>query len=449
MIQKLLAGVGRMDITPPGNCFLEGFAGRDHYAEGVHDPLETTALALSTPDGDAVIVSIDILDIPDSIIDTLWEKIHSRFNLEPRQILFNSSHTHAGPMTWPRMNVKQCTKQKMCFPDPEYILKLVDSILKAMEIALGNLKPAQASWGIGETCIGICRRAKDISTYHGPASGYLGIYANYPNPSQEVDRTCPVIRFTDERDGLLALVFGASCHPTTMSHDNYLVSAEYPGAARRILEKHFGCPSLFLQGIAGDVKPRQVAMDKSFRSGTYEDVEAVGKELADDVLRTIDRGLRPLDIRLRSALKRFPIPLASGWDEMVYRDYLAVDQPQHRRTWAEWWLNKINRDEEIPHEISMTLSILELSEDLRFACLAGEVLTGIGFKVKNHFGRGHTLPLGYSNGRTGYIPDSKVLREGGYEAVESIFFTPLMPAPWREDIDDSISKGFDSLEQSL
>ncbi|MDP2982553.1 MAG: neutral/alkaline non-lysosomal ceramidase N-terminal domain-containing protein [Candidatus Latescibacter sp.] len=446
---SLLAGVGRTDITPPGNCCLEGFAGRDHVAEGIHDPLYATALALSTPQGDAVIVSMDILDIPDSTVDMLWEKIRGRFSLEPRQILFNASHTHAGPMTWPRIDQKHCPDRNMCFPDTEYMKRLVENIVAAVEKALENSKPARASWGIGETRIGICRRAQDTSTYRGPASGYLGIYANYPNPLKEVDRTCPVIQFTDENGSPLALVFGASCHPTTMSHDNYLVSAEYPGAARKILEERIGAPAMFLQGIAGDVKPRRVAMEKSFRSGTLEDVEAVGVELAEDVLRTMKHGLKPLDIRLRSALRRFPVPLAAGWDEKIFRNYLESNQPLHRRIWAEWWLDKISAGESIPREIPMALSILELSEDLRFACLAGEILTGIGLKVKHRFPSGVTLPLGYSNGRSGYIPDSDVLREGGYEVIESIFFTPWLPAPWREDIDDTILGAFDALQASL
>jgi hypothetical protein len=67
----------------------------------------------------------------------------------------------------------------------------------------------------------------------------------------------------------------------------------------------------------------------------------------------------------------------------------------------------------------MTISLLELAEGIRFTGVAGELLTGMGFKIRQHFPSGTTLPLGYSNGRTAYIPDSDVLREGGYEAVES------------------------------
>ena len=445
----LRAGVGRTDITPPPDCFLEGFAGRDHLAEGIHDRLKATALSLSAHNRQTVIVSLDIIDLPDNLVDVIWKKVKTHYHLEPCQILLNCSHTHAGPMTWPRIHTEETPDRKKVYPDEKYIQHLVENIVTAIGKALGDLRPARASWGMGETRIGICRRARDVSVYRRRPSGRHGIYANYPNPDREVDRACPVISLADEQDRPIALVFGASCHPTTMSHDNYLVSAEYPGVARRILEEQYGVPALFLQGIGGDVKPRRVAGETAFRSGSYEDVEAVGAELAEDVAKTVEKGLAPLDISIRCALKRFPVPLATGWDETAWKGYTTEDHPLHRRIWGEWWLRKKRAGEPVPNTLSMTISILELSPDIRFATLSGEVLTDMGLKVKRSFQSGTTLVLGYSNGRSTYIPDSAALREGGYEAIESVFFTPTMPAPWREDIDDTILAAFCDLEGHL
>jgi hypothetical protein len=411
--------------------------------------LKATALALSVKDRHTVIVSMDIVDLPDHIVDVIWKKVKTHYHMEPCQILLNSSHTHAGPMTWPRIHPPEAPDRKKVYPDEKYLHHLVENIVTAIVKALSGLRPARAFCGIGETHIGICRRAQDVSVYRGAPSGYLGIFANYPNPRKEIDRTCPVIFLTDEREQPLALVFGASCHPTTMSHDNYLVSAEYPGVARRILEETYHAPALFLQGIGGDVKPRRVAEETSFRSGTYEDVEAVGAELATDVKSIIERKLAPLDIRIRCALKRVPVPLAPGWDEIVWKSYTDESHPSHRRVWGEWWLRKKQTGEPIPSAVSMTLSILELSGEFRFATLSGEVLTDMGFKVKRSFPSGVTLVLGYSNGRSAYIPDSAILREGGYEAIESVFFTPTMPAPWRDDIEDTILAAFRELEHEL
>jgi len=448
--ETLLAGAGRADITPPGDSILDGFAARDHRAEGIHDGLYATALAVSRFGRTAVILGLDLLELTDTQIDTIWRKAQDRFDLDPEDIFINCSHTHAGPLVRDRFNRKVCASGDWCHPDPVYIDRMIDGILTSIDSAFGNLTPARALRGIGETHIGICRRAHDTSVYKGPAAGYIGIYANIPNPHKVIDHTCPVIRFESGDEKPICLLFGAPCHPTTMSHPNYLVSAEYPGAARNILEKDLdGAPSLFIQGIGGDVKPRIVAEDNCFRSGTFDDVEAVGNELAVDVKRITDRGLEPFDLRLRTALERIPLPFDKTWTEETFREYARKHQSEFRRAWANYWLGKISDGEAIPPSMNLALSIMELSPDLRFLGIAGELLTDMGIKIKENYSDGITLPCGYTNGRIGYIPDSEVLREGGYEATETVFFTIGMPAPWRDDIDDTILGAFDELRANL
>jgi len=447
---RLLAGAGRADITPPGDCILDGFAARDHGAEGIHDNLYATAVALTRKGKTAVIVGLDLLELSDGHMDSIWRRAKESFDLDPDQLFLNCSHTHAAPIVRPRFNKKFCPEGGWCWPDEEYVGRMLDGILEAIGIALDSRKPSKVSWGTGETHIGIYRRSRDTSVYKGPATGYIGIYANFPNPHKEIDRTCPVLLVTANDGSPTALLFGAGCHPTTMSHPNYLVSAEFPGAARRILESEFdGALSIFVQGIGGDIKPKRVALENRFRSGDFGDVDEVGRELAEDVMDTVKGGLKPLDLHIRSSLGRFPLHFAEGWNRETYETFLGEEQPPHRRNWAKMWLDKISRGEEPPESMDITLSILELSPALRLCGIAGELLTDMGLKIKRHFKDGTTLPCGYTNGRVGYIPDSKVLREGGYEAVETIFFTNGMPAPWREDIDETILGAFDELHENL
>jgi len=446
----LNAGVGRIDITPSPGCTLAGFPARDHRAEGIHDPLYATALALEKNGKRTVIVSLDLIAISRKHIDHLWKSLGATHGLKPEQILINCSHTHAGPVTdvseFDMSMNDRCPYQG----DPQYLRELRDGVFQAVDGALENMERAEAYFGLGETHIGISRRAPNKALYRGAASGDFGIYANYPNPGMEIDRTCPVLLLNNEKGTPLALLFGAPCHPTTMTYDNYWVSAEYPGKARRELENRIGgAPALFLQGIGGDVKPRRIALETKFRSGTFEDVAAVGNELAEDVQRIIDKGLEPLEVTLRHSLGVFPAPLETGWDEQRYNSLTEAGEPEYRRNWARWWLGKIGRGERIPTAVDLTLALMELSPGFRLAGVSGELLTEMGLKIKRHFTKGVTLPLGYTNGVVAYIPDSGVLEEGGYEAVESIFFDEAMPAPWRKDIDRTILGAFDTLENEL
>jgi hypothetical protein len=144
-----------------------------------------------------------------------------------------------------------------------------------------------------------------------------------------------------------------------------------------------------------------------------------------------------------------PVPLASGWDEAAYRRLLEGEEPEHRKYWARWWLDRIAKGEKLPETVGITLALMEIAPGLRFAGVSGELLTGMGLKIKRRFRSGTILPLGYTNGVVAYVPDSDVLDEGGYEAIESIFFDEVMAAPWRRDIDDTILGAFDGLEKQL
>ena len=442
----LSAGTARAEITPTDDCFLGGFAGRTHRCEGIHDPLYATALAISKAGKKIVFIAVDILALTNEQLDRLWRKAEKKFDLKPCSLFINCSHTHAGPEVRPSFNTAYHPPGEIGRPDQAYIDVLIDKIIYTIEKALENLRSAKATWGLGQTNIGINRRAADKSIYSQTATGY----ENFPNPDKKIDRTCPIIFLKDNNDKPISLLFGASCHPTTMRYDNYLISAEYPGVTRRILEQDLdGAPTLFLQGTAGDVKPISVAEGDGFRSGSFKDVEKVGEELANDVKGIMKNGLKPLNIRIASALKRVTLPFNQEWSEETLHRYSRQGEAEYRRVWAEYWLKKLNHGEIFPRSVELTLSIVELSADLRFLGIAGELLTDMGFKIQRQFKKGHTLTFGYTNGEIGYIPDAEVLREGGYEALETVFFSHDRPAPLSVESEENILRGFKELMEEI
>jgi hypothetical protein len=48
-----------------------------------------------------------------------------------------------------------------------------------------------------------------------------------------------------------------ACHPTTLAWENTLISPDFPGAMREVVEGATGVPCLFLQGASGDLGPRE------------------------------------------------------------------------------------------------------------------------------------------------------------------------------------------------
>ncbi len=440
------AGVGRTDITPPPDCILDGFAARDHRAEGIHDHLTVTAAAFSRKNKTAVIAGIDLLELIDPQIDEIRKRVLDRCGIPQHRLFLNCSHTHAGPLMRKRYNRDFCPDNGFCSPDEKYVESAISAIVQAIGQAVDDLTPCKIHFGIGDTHIGICRRASDVSIYKGPASGYIGIYANIPNPDKVVDRTCPVIVARDMNGSDKLILFGSACHPTTMSHPNYLVSAEYPGKAREIIEqRHPGAMSLFIQGIGGDVKPKRVALEDSFKSGDFEDVDCVALELVDDVESVYADSMSEIDLEISSSSGRYHLPYNELWGKEKFIEYQAPEHSKYRRKWARSWDRHVDSGGEIPTYADINLAILNLNPRIRFLGIAGELLTDMGLKLKHQFSDGITLPCGYTNGRIGYIPDSKVLAEGGYEATETVFFTEQMPAPWRDDIDQTLFNAFEQL----
>jgi hypothetical protein len=103
------------------------------------------------------------------------------------------------------------------------------------------------TWGTGRCALATNRDLWDAAADRW-ACGY--------NPDEPADDTLVVARVTGENGEVRATLFNYACHPTTLAWENRLLSPDYIGAAREVLERAFEAPALFLHGASGDVAPR-------------------------------------------------------------------------------------------------------------------------------------------------------------------------------------------------
>src|SRR5437763_16777646 len=89
------AGIARIDITPPLNHPLGGYAARTHGATGTHDPLFATVLVIQSGDRTLALVTCDLRSFVSTRVGQLAAQ---RFGISTT--LINVSHTHSGPLTW-------------------------------------------------------------------------------------------------------------------------------------------------------------------------------------------------------------------------------------------------------------------------------------------------------------------------------------------------------------
>jgi hypothetical protein len=90
--------------------------------------------------------------------------------------------------------------------------------------------------------------------------------------------------------------------------------------------------------------------------------------------------------------------------------------------------NLIDRNQPYP------IQVLAFGDDLLMVALAGEVVVDYSLNLKaKHAKAGRSLWVAaYANDVFGYIPSSRVLREGGYEGGESYYYSNF-PTPLASD----------------
>jgi hypothetical protein len=82
---------------------------------------------------------------------------------------------------------------------------------------------------------------------------------------------------------------------------------------------------------------------------------------------------------------------------------------------------------------------VRFGKDLTLVALGGEVVVDYALRAKRDFNaaREPLIVAGYSNDVMCYIPSVRVLKEGGYEAIDSMYYYD-QPGPFADDVEDRV-----------
>lgn len=241
------AAVTRADITPPVGIFHRMWgAARHDRATGVHRPLLATLLWLQPANGAAdqalVLVALDhcILDNPD--IERIQRAAAAAAGVEPHQVLVTLSHTHAAGLM---------SRSRSGDPGGDligpYLDQVTERVAQLAREASQRLQAATVQYARGSASLARHRDYWDETR----RQFVCGLHPDGP-----ADDTLMVARVVGEGGHCLGTVVNYACHPTTLAWDNTLISPDYPGALRELVEELTGAPCLFLLGAAGDLGPR-------------------------------------------------------------------------------------------------------------------------------------------------------------------------------------------------
>jgi hypothetical protein len=438
----LLAGTGRRCINPPPNIAHGGWGAQKHeQAEGIDMDLWVTALALSDRTTTAIILDIDIQIFTNERADQIRTAVGQATGLPGKNIRASATHTHSGPVPYKSWIEKG---YDMVGPWFENVARWS---AEAAAEAIADLQSVKMQAGRGAAQINANRRCVTET-----GERFLGV-----NPDGACDREVLVIKLNNEVGDAIATLVNYACHPTIMGPANRLITPDYPGAMKRVVEQAVGGKCLFLQGSAGNQGPVQ-----GFQADTrvYRNLGAIlGHEVA-RVALSLDH--LPTKVKLQtvvpsgaplgmydfefSAMAALPLRIAGKEISVPVREGLPERKAAAEK--LDFWKSRLNLARENADAAALTEAIymarradiqLRMAEDFGGATSAGvrahfitfgdvalvgcniEPFCEIGVAVKQQSPFSFTCMSGYTNGRLAYMATADEWTKGGYEVENSPF----------------------------
>lgn len=246
------AAAARCDITPPVGIYHRMWGAALHdRATGVHRPLEATLLWLepASPSGhdrasDArVVVGLDHCILDSAELRRIRESIAGATGVPAGQVIVSLSHTHgSGWMSRTRAHLPGGELV------PPYLDELVVRVTDLAREAAARVIPATIVYGAGRCPLAAHRDFQDIES---------GSYVCGFNPEGPADDTLLVAAIAADSGEPLATLVNYACHPTTLAWENTLISPDWVGAMREVVEEATQKPCLFLQGASAELGPRE------------------------------------------------------------------------------------------------------------------------------------------------------------------------------------------------
>jgi hypothetical protein len=264
-------GIARTAITPPVGIYARSWGSATHdTAEGVHKPLLATCIVFQdlSRTTELVLVTLDVMILWQGEADRIRAIILERLGLQPHQLILHPSHSHSTPF----LLSSQSDRPGGHLIAP-YLATLAPTCCELIAAARAAAGPATLTWAYGHCGLAFNRDATDPTTGRDICGLNLAVRA---------DDTLLVGRVTDDTGKTSATIVNYACHPVSLGGGNRLLSPDYIGSMREVVEKETGGAfCVFFQGAAGDVTPR-----RSYEANV-EAADQNGRELGYAALSTL------------------------------------------------------------------------------------------------------------------------------------------------------------------
>ncbi len=442
------AGAGRGNITPPIGIEHAGWGAQTHdRAEGVHLDLWVTALVVEGETESFAVLDYDLMVVTVEDSDRIRADAAAVLGIDPANVRVSFTHTHAGPV-WSNFLGDRSGRAGSELA-PGYRETVWSQTLGAVHQAKAALRPARTAAGWGESRIAVNRRLR--------APGGRMVVGQ--NPDGFSDPAVMVVRFDDLDERPLAALVCYAAHPIVLAYQNRLISPDFPGVAKRVVEQLTGASCLYLQGCAGDI------MTVEALTGNTAAAERMGTRLGAEASKVFTR-LRTLPVRRRFdrivesgaplgiwadeplAEQEPPVKVIERPIEMPLRETAPPEQAEAEaaalsRRFLELRASGAGEAEVLEARYRARRALISAAwakmsrgrtslpaalhgiriGDAALVGFPGEPFAETGVRVREASPFEFTHMAGYTNGATGYVPTAEEFARGGYEPEWATAFT--------------------------
>lgn len=239
-------GLATVDITPPVGIYHRLWGAAHHErASGVHRPLRADVLVIGSNDSSVphfARLQLDHVGFVESQHRSFMEAVHLATGIPVERIVLTCSHTHSGGWFVP---------DRFALPGGEliedYLASLRDKLRECAKNAMANQANAVLEYTSARCAMAADRNCRDDER---------GIYVCGYNPGVESPDRVTAIRITGSDGKLRGTIVHYACHPTSLGWESSVISPDFIGSLREVVERQTGEPCVYFQGICGELGPR-------------------------------------------------------------------------------------------------------------------------------------------------------------------------------------------------
>jgi hypothetical protein len=388
MKNNVLLGFAEVDITPSFNVQTIGFNRRDNSSRGILHRLFAQISVWNSNEGTCCLVTIDHIGFSAKESNLLRDEIASKLHITCDKVMLCFSHTHAAP------NISI---------EAKYFHFLREQVIFGVSEAEKNIAPIKVIWGITEADIGINRRDEQ---------GVL-------------DRRIAVLKIVDaDSSNLRLLILRVTAHGNVLLRDNYLISSDFIGVTRKLLEEKYNCKVMITQGASGNVKPKY--------AGSLEALDKMALEVSNAITNCIE-SLKPHRIEKISMFSQTETFFADV-PTLERAKEISDEAMSENNIDGTNWLKEVARlhSENITQQSKGIEMQYFMLNNGCFCGVSNEIMCELAVDVVKVCNDEFIYFGGYTNGCDGYLPTADEYDKGGYEVLHSyliyyIYHGTVMP----------------------